>query len=217
VTYQVVIPGEPVPQGRPRFRVVDGRPRVYDPARARTWKEGAAWLMRTARNDRRPFELWFPGGPVEARVTLVFPCPQRDRRVRVPAERRAHDTWPDADNLAKAVMDAATKARVWRDDGQVARLVVDKIVAAQNEEPYVELAVAPLLNPTEPARAHTALPWRVWLSTVDGSINVSNAAGEFVCTVSRVTTETTPAERDRALADARLIVDAVNRGAEAWK
>lgn len=210
MTYSVVVPGEPVPQGRPRFRVVDGRPRVYDPVRARTWKEGAAWLMRAARNDRRPFELWFPGGPVEARITLVFPCPQRDRRVRVPAERRAHDTWPDADNLAKAVMDAATKARVWRDDGQVARLVVEKIVGAQDEEPYVRFDVVPLLTPTADARAHTARPWRVWISPQDGSINVSNAAGEFVCTVSRVTPETTPEERARALSDARLIVDAVN-------
>jgi Holliday junction resolvase RusA-like endonuclease len=50
------------------------------------------------------------------------------------------DTWkpykgkPDADNIAKLVMDAATKAGIWRDDTQVSDLLVRRRWLAVDEE-----------------------------------------------------------------------------------
>ena len=44
---------------------------------------------------------------------------------------------------------------LWDDDAQIARLVVDKVVGAQGEAPYVELTVRQLLadQPAAPAKA----------------------------------------------------------------
>jgi len=45
-----------------------------------------------------------------------------------------HSGKPDADNLAKLVMDQITKSgRVWRDDSQVVSLRVEKLWASGNE------------------------------------------------------------------------------------
>jgi Holliday junction resolvase RusA-like endonuclease len=82
--------------------------------------------------------------PVELTIVAVFPCPRSERRKRKPAQRRPHALWPDADNVGKAVMDAG-KGVLWQDDGQVARLVVEKLYGAQDEEPRVEVLVRPLL------------------------------------------------------------------------
>ena len=67
-------------------------------------------------------------GPVAVAITTWHSRPQRLMRKR---DRGAHrrDPFigkPDADNIAKLVLDAATKAGVWRDDTQVADLRVTR-------------------------------------------------------------------------------------------
>jgi Holliday junction resolvase RusA-like endonuclease len=64
-------------------------------------------------------------GPVGVEVTTWHPRPLAARRKR---DRCASPSLfvgkPDADNVAKLVLDALTRAGVWRDDTQVAGLVV---------------------------------------------------------------------------------------------
>lgn len=132
---RAVVLGQPVAQGRPRFM----QRRAVDPVKSREWKERASLefclAIQRARLRQPAFE-----GPVELRIVAVFECPRSEHRKRTPVPRRPRDTAPDADNVAKAVMDAGTGI-LWHDDGQVARLVVDKVVGAQDEEPAVHVTV----------------------------------------------------------------------------
>lgn len=136
----VTIPGEPVAQGRPRAFVArkSGRPRLYDPPRARAWKAAARAWMTIAMNRRPPLL-----GPVLVRIQAVWACPRDEWRVRAPRKRRDHGQRPDAENVAKAVLDAASGI-CYRDDAQVAKLYVEKFIGAQDEPARVELQVVPL-------------------------------------------------------------------------
>lgn len=136
---RIEIPGEPVAQGRPRaFRLPNGQIRAYDPAKSRTWKADARSVMRA---------LYGGGvliaGPVAVAIRAVFTCPKSDFRKTQPRPRRAHAKRPDAENVAKAVLDAATGV-LWVDDAQVCRLEVEKVIGAQGEAPRVEILIEAL-------------------------------------------------------------------------
>ncbi|HWV38840.1 MAG TPA: RusA family crossover junction endodeoxyribonuclease [Vulgatibacter sp.] len=92
---EVVHEGPPRPKERPRF---DGRSgRAITGSRT---KNQERWIgMRVAAAMK--------GQPFTGEVAVVMAFCLPDRRIR------------DADNLAKAAMDAATKGRAWVDDSQV--------------------------------------------------------------------------------------------------
>jgi hypothetical protein len=153
--YEVRIPGEPFAQPRARAAVVAGRAIIYDPGKAKAWKNQAREVMldRTGRpgtipGTGRPGAFGLMAEPFEGPVTLevlaVFTCPKSDHRTREPRGRRWHVKKPDADNVLKAVKDAA-KGVLWFDDSQVARETCTKIIAAQGEAPFVLLRVRELL------------------------------------------------------------------------
>jgi hypothetical protein len=90
----VVVDGEPPAKGRPRW----GKGRTYTPKRT---VDGE---LRLAAGF-----VGLPMYPSNVAVACVF---RRSTRRRV-----------DVDNLLKAVLDAGTAARLWRDDAQVTALV----------------------------------------------------------------------------------------------
>lgn len=141
------IPGQPHCQGRPRFRRFKTATRefvsTYDPAASRSWKGAAQVHMQEALRAAGAAAPFVPVGPAQVRVLAVFPCPTSEQKKRTPVPRRPHAKRGDADNIAKAVKDAANGI-LWLDDGQVARLVVEKWIGAQGEAPYVEVTVEPL-------------------------------------------------------------------------
>lgn len=140
----IVILGEPVAAGRPRaFKTPKGFIRTYDPAKSRNWKSIAADQMAEARGGP-DLEITFPEGPLDVHILCVFSCPKSDhKKVSVP-RRWYSKARNDADNCAKCAMDSATAAGVWTDDGQVARLTVERWIAAQGEGPRVEVTVRAL-------------------------------------------------------------------------
>jgi Holliday junction resolvase RusA-like endonuclease len=136
------IPGEPVAQGRPRaFRMPGGQIRAYDPAKSRSWKAEARAVMALRLREWSRAELLT--GPLDVTIRAIFTCPASQYRKREPLGRRPHAKRPDAENVAKSVLDAATGV-VWVDDSQVARLSVEKIIGAQGEAPRVEVCVTPI-------------------------------------------------------------------------
>ena len=143
------IPGEPFAQPRARAAVIAGRAVIYDPKKARNWKATAQGHMLEALRAARPQPRWeidgepVLAGPVEIRILAVFTCPKSDHRKREPLARRWHTKKPDADNVLKAVKDAA-KGVLWLDDCQVCRETCEKHVGAQGEAPYVEVRVRAL-------------------------------------------------------------------------
>jgi Holliday junction resolvase RusA-like endonuclease len=146
---RVVVPGEPVAQGRPRAFYRPGLGvRVFDPAKSRSWKGMAQVHMREAIAQAGAVAPLFADGPLELHVLAVFTCPRSHWRKREPLQRRPKSTKPDGENIAKAVQDAGT-GLLWLDDAQVARLVVEKIVGAQGEAPYIELTVRLLQSAAE--------------------------------------------------------------------
>lgn len=136
---EVVIPGEPVGQGRPRFARRGAHVTAYDPPKSRDWKSGARACMMAALPD--PSRLAFPAGTaLEVTVHAVFSRPLGSYSKREPKGREVKITRPDTENVVKAILDAGT-GTLWHDDSQVWRLTAWKEIGAQEEAPFVRLTV----------------------------------------------------------------------------
>lgn len=121
-TVRFFIPGDPptATAQQKGVAIVRGRPRFY------TKKSVAAARLYFAAHLRQhrpkpPFQ-----GPVSLRVQFALPHPKAAaRRSAVPPDA-PHVERPDADNLAKLLVDAMTDAGFWLDDSQVFDLSVTK-------------------------------------------------------------------------------------------
>jgi len=136
----VTIPGEPIAQGRGRAVRVGPGVRIVDPKRSRAWKAVAHAHMQEAMGDRP-----IPDGPLAVTIRAVWP-PSGPPRKREPRPECWRPKSPDADNVAKAVLDAGNGV-LWLDDRQVVELRVTKRHAAQGEGPRVEVAVESVDGP----------------------------------------------------------------------
>ena len=113
------VPGEPVPQPRPRVSTSGGFARAYVPAKhpVHAYRQSLAAAARDAG-------LSETGEPLNVVIDAVFERPKSHLRksgVRTDAPKLPR---PDVDNIAKAVLDALQD--VMGDDTLVARLVVEK-------------------------------------------------------------------------------------------
>lgn len=114
------VPGKPVPQGSKRHV---GRGILVEQTNVLPWRAAIAACAP------RPAQLI--EGPVRATLVFTFERPKKHYRTGRHAlvlreDAPAHySRTPDADKLARAVLDALTGV-VWRDDGQVSHLVVVK-------------------------------------------------------------------------------------------
>lgn len=116
--------GHPKGQPRPKAFSRGGHAAVYDPGTAEGWKSQVAIAAK-------PFLPTEPlACPLSLRLSFFMPRPKAHFRGKDSILRDTapgvHTGTPDADNLAKAVMDALTQLGMWRDDGQVAVLTVLK-------------------------------------------------------------------------------------------
>jgi Holliday junction resolvase RusA-like endonuclease len=115
--------GVPKGQPRPRAFVRGTRAAVYDPGTAEGWKSCVAVACREIEGACIHV-------PLSVTLTFFMPRPKSHYRtsgqLKPAAPRFMHDQKPDADNLAKAVLDALTGIRAWLDDDQVCELVVRK-------------------------------------------------------------------------------------------
>jgi Holliday junction resolvase RusA-like endonuclease len=119
---------EGTPKGQPRPKAFSrgGIASVYDPGTAEGWK-GEVALAAKEHKPEKPLE-----GPLKLTLNFVIPRPKGHFRTGKRASELREDApiWhtgkPDADNFAKAVMDALTMLSFWKDDSQVAILEVRK-------------------------------------------------------------------------------------------
>lgn len=110
----------PKSKSRPRFDARPGRkPRVYTPGESRAAEDHLALSWRLALRGKT-----YDGGVA---VACVFYRPNRQRI--------------DADNMAKLVLDAGTKARAWHDDCQVVTIIAR--VELDVSRPRTEVAMIP--------------------------------------------------------------------------
>jgi Holliday junction resolvase RusA-like endonuclease len=114
------VPGDPVPQPRPRVSTRGGFARAYVPAKhpVHAYRQAVAAAAREAGAGVH-------GDEVEVVIDFVFGRPKshlRKHGLKADAPRTPR---PDLDNTTKAVLDALNGV-AWEDDSQVARLVVSK-------------------------------------------------------------------------------------------
>ena len=136
-----VIHQAPLGKGRPRAVSVGGRARVYTPTVSADWEHFAAVEMRSQYESNEPMT-----GPLGCEIVAVFP--RTAELLRKTKAGYKHPTWrlfhavkPDADNIAKSVLDAVEKAGIICDDKQIALLTVGKHYAMIHEEPRVEVRI----------------------------------------------------------------------------
>ena len=121
------VPGRPSPQGSMRAfnsRVVQGG----SPAsrqRLTLWRKAVAEEL-ARRHKGGPYT-----GPCGVSVTFAFDVPASRRKGAI--EQQPRSVAPDLDKLVRAVLDAATAARVWLDDAQVAQLIANKTEVLSGE------------------------------------------------------------------------------------
>lgn len=114
------VPGDPVPQPRPRVSTRGGFARAYVPAKhpVHAYRQAVAVAARAAG-------CGVHGDPVEVVIDLVFARPKSHLRKNGLAKDAPATPRCDLDNCAKAVLDALNGV-AWDDDSQVTRLVVEK-------------------------------------------------------------------------------------------
>jgi Holliday junction resolvase RusA-like endonuclease len=137
------VPLVPHAQARPRAVTVAGHAAVYKPSQDRRHEADLAAIAA----QHRPSAVLC--GPLQIEIVAVMPRPaslcgrsKRDGRPLQDPARRFHASRPDADNLAKTVLDALRAW--WRDDAQVADLRVVKQIAALDELPHYAITVCEL-------------------------------------------------------------------------
>lgn len=131
----IIIEHKPIAQ--PRARARRGGGGVYNPsgpidAYKREIKKQAARLTRKEA-----------GEPVSVTITFQFPRTKKQLSKNAPTGLMWHTKKPDADNLAKAVLDALNGI-AWADDCQVCELNIKKHICDKANIPRTLVLICPL-------------------------------------------------------------------------
>jgi Holliday junction resolvase RusA-like endonuclease len=137
------------PKGQPRARAFARKmgakhvARMYDSDVADAWKRAVD--LGIEREHRAQPLVLDPVGAFDCKLMFFFRRPKshygKAGHVKASAPV-CHVSKPDADNLAKLVLDRITRGgRIWRDDSQVAKLHVEKYWAITDARIGVYLSV----------------------------------------------------------------------------
>lgn len=138
--FEVLIPGTPHGQGRPRATRRGSHAGVYEGAKSRTRRADARDAIVRAMQDAGAPIPYIPEGPVRFTLFARFPCPKSAHRKTMPVPEIPHTGKPDIDNLLKLYMDAANEL-LYADDKQVASSSQQAVRAAQGVPPMVRIVV----------------------------------------------------------------------------
>ena len=134
--------GEPVGKGRPRVTARGGKfAHAYTPKKTKDFEDAIRFEFMASNCETMP--VYPKGMPLKVDMTFAFEVPKsysKKKREACLNGRIQHTRKPDADNIAKAVLDAVSGGYAMDDDSQVVVLTMEKIFA---EESYVEVRIYP--------------------------------------------------------------------------
>lgn len=140
--------GEPVGKGRPRVTARRGKGKdsavyahAYTPRKTKEFEEAIRFEFMASTCDKMP--IYTKDIPLKVDMVFAFEVPKsysKKKRERCLKGIIQHTKKPDADNVAKAVLDSISGGYAMEDDSQVVMLTMEKIYA---EEPYVEVRIYP--------------------------------------------------------------------------
>ena len=120
-----VIDGVPTAKGRPRFTSVGGFARTYTPAKTKNAEGMIEWL---AINAMKKNQNTLITEPLIIFIEFRMPIPKsfsKAKTLSCQCGETVPTVKPDADNLAKTVLDAMNKT-VYKDDSQIVDLIIRK-------------------------------------------------------------------------------------------
>ena len=131
------IPGEPTGKARPKFSTFGGHVRAITPKKTVSYENFVKLAYSQAYPGRVPFEKDVPL-LVTIKAYYKMPASVSKKRREAMLEDKIRPTKkPDADNLAKAVLDALNGIAYY-DDSQIVTLTVDKLYS---DAPRVEVEI----------------------------------------------------------------------------
>ena len=139
------VAGIPIPQGSKTGFSPKGSTRVVlvdaNKEKLKPWRAEVTRIARASWLDRAQLL-----GPVRLDAVFVFERPAS-------VKRRLPSVAPDLDKLIRAVGDGVTDSGIWKDDGQVIRIVAEKVYGAA---PGVHVSVSEM-SADEPTRGERLL------------------------------------------------------------
>lgn len=129
---EFVVPGVPVPKGRPRL----GKNAVYTPAKTKLYERAVGYYAREAMKD-----VQIATGAVSVEMRFYMPIPTSYsgvKRLKALSGELRHVNKPDCDNILKAVLDSCNNI-VYVDDNQVCDIAASKFYG---EIPHATIKVS---------------------------------------------------------------------------
>lgn len=150
MTIELLIPMDPATMPSAQHKGIAPNGKVYTKAAVRRTKWAIAKLANLMTPRDKIAASWTLTKDQPWRATIVYAYKLAGTPKRLQGGYKV--TRPDVDNLTKLVLDALTASRVaWRDDAQVAELLVCKQHADAGEEAHIYIALSPILD-TNPER-----------------------------------------------------------------
>ena len=129
-----MVPGPPHGQERPRVVRRGGRSITYDPEKSREYKDRVKLFAGLAM---KRLNWYMAAGPVRLNILAFFPIPKsltKKQRTAILEGKNKPTKKPDADNIAKAILDALS-GLAYKDDAQIVQLTIGKYYCYPDEFP----------------------------------------------------------------------------------
>ena len=135
----LIIYGEPVPQGRPKFARVGNRVITYDPPKSQKYKDIVKLWATNQLKLIDDFKMFESAVCVDVTFFLRIP-PSWPKKKRTEAECGVMRpiVKPDLDNLYKSLTDALT-GLVWKDDSIITDAAIHKRYTADTERAEITI------------------------------------------------------------------------------
>ena len=129
------VPGEPKGKARPRiFTNKAGKSQAITPQDTLSYENLVKWVFNNTMEAKKL------QGEIEAKIVAMYPIPKSmtKKNRQLIDEGKLHPTKkPDADNVAKIILDSLNRI-AFDDDSQVTRLIVEKHFS---DNPRVEVTL----------------------------------------------------------------------------